>query len=266
MPKVTCEKCGTILHRCNLKRHKQSEACQSRQAINALAQQNKVLAEQVTEQVTAHVTAQVTAQLAAQNEKIEQQMIHQSQTLIRKIDGIASYPQTIINNNHTHNHTTINQFILDTKEPLSLTSIEASVAMGMQANVLRDGAQGIAQYVIQENALPDKVHISDKSRCVVKYHEIDGGNKVVHDKGCTKILNHIFVKFGRDGEIVVDRLSDELEKYMTEQNNIGAWPDEFYDKQMTKLGSVRLQWKKASEGHNNKLRKDVAKAIVLRCQ
>jgi hypothetical protein len=74
------------------------------------------------------------------------------------------------------------------------------------------------------------------------------------------------VKFGRDGEIVVDRLSDELEKYMTEQNEMGAWPDEFYDEQMTKLGKLRLQWKKASEGHDNKLRKDVAKAIVRRCQ
>jgi hypothetical protein len=208
---------------------------------------------------------QVTAQLAAQNEKIEQQMMQQSQTLIQKIDEISNRPQTIINNNHTHN-TTINQYILDTKEPLSLSSIEASVAMGMQPAVLRDGAQGIAQYVIRENKLPKKIHISDKSRAVARYHEIDGDDKVVNDKGCTMILNHIFVKFGRDGEIVVDRLYDELEKYMTEQHENGSWLDDFYDEEMCRLGRLRIAWKKASEGHNNKLRKDVAKAIVLRCQ
>jgi Rieske Fe-S protein len=206
------------------------------------------------------LSEQVTAQIAAHN----QTLVNTVQTLREEVHGMSSRPHTIIN--HTHNHTTINQYILDTKEPLSLKAIEASVAMGMKANVLRDGAQGIAQYVIRENELPKKVHISDKSRAVARYHEIDGGDKVANDKGCTMILDHIFVKFGRDGEIVVDRLYDELEKHMTEQNEIGAWPDDFYDEEMTHLGRLRLEWKKASEGHNNKLRKDVAKAIVLRCQ
>jgi hypothetical protein len=172
---------------------------------------------------------------------------------------IASRPQVV------HNHTTINQYILDNKEPLSLAAIEASVTMGMQAAVLRDGAQGIAQYVVTENNLPKKVHISDKQRYVAKYVEISSED-IVTDKGCEEILNHIFVKHGRDGEILVDRLSDELEKYMTQQNDDRLWPDEFYDKQMTNLGRLRLQWKKASEGHDNKLRKDVAKAIARRCQ
>jgi hypothetical protein len=174
--------------------------------------------------------------------------------------------QEIVNRPQVVHNTTINQFILANKEPLSLKGIEASVAMGMQASVLRDGAQGIAQFVVIENELPKKVHITDKSRHIAKYLEATCGDEIVTDKGLEEILNHIFVKFGRDGEIVVDRLSDELEKYMTEQNEMGAWPDEFYDQQMTKLGKLRLQWKKASEGHDNKLRKDVAKAIVRRCQ
>jgi hypothetical protein len=185
-------------------------------------------------------------------------VVQNHEALNRKVDELASRPQTINN--------TINQYIIATKEPLSLVAIEASVAMGMQAGVLRDGAQGIAQYVVSENELPKKIHISDKQRYVAKYQEATRGEEIVCDKGCEEILNHIFVKFGRDGEIVVDRLSDELEKYMTEQNEIGAWPDDFYNKQMSKSGRLRLEWKKASEGHSNKLRKDVAKAIVRRCQ
>lgn len=185
------------------------------------------------------------------------QMSGMIQSLDRKVEAIASRPQVV--------HNTINQYIIATKEPLSLIAIEASVAMGMQASVLRDGAQGIAQYVVTENELPKKVHISDKSRHTAKYMELDG-EEVVTDKGCEEILNHIFVKFGRDGEILVDRLSGELEKYMTEQYENGSWVDDFYDQQMTKLGMLRLEWKKASEGHANKLRKDVAKAIVRRCQ
>ena len=255
MPRTTklqCEDCGSFLHKRSMKKHRGSDTCQNKQAINSLAYQNEALA--------AQVTAQVTAQIAAHN----QDLIDRVQTLGNKINEISTRPHTIINN-HTHNMT-INQFILNTKEPLSLTAIEASVAIGMEANVLRDGAQGIAQYVIRENDLPKKVHISDKSRAVARYHEVNVGDKVINDKGCTMILDHVFVKFGRDGEIVVDRLYDELEKYMTEQNEIGAWIDDFYDQEMIRLGRLRLAWKKASEGHNNKLRKDVAKAIVLRCQ
>jgi hypothetical protein len=188
-----------------------------------------------------------------ENNKAEERRM---EALNAKMDELAKRPQNV----------TINQFILTNKEPLSLAAIEASVAMGMQASVLRDGAQGIAQFVVSENELPKKIYISDKQRHVAKYLETTCGDEVVTDKGLEEILNHTFVKYGRDGEIVVDRLYDELEKYMTEQNEMGAWPDEFYDQQMTKLGRLRLQWKKASEGHDNKLRKDVAKAIVRRCQ
>jgi hypothetical protein len=191
--------------------------------------------------------------------ELKQEVAENHQILNMKVDEIVTRPQVV------HNHTTI-QFILANKEPLSLAGIEASVAMGMQAAVLRDGAQGIAQFVVTENDLPNKIHISDKSRNVAKYLESSKGEEVFTDKGLEEILNHIFVKFGRDGEIVVDRLYDELEKYMTEQNENGSWIDEFYNQQMMKLGKVRLEWKKASEGHDNKLRKDVARAIVRRCQ
>jgi hypothetical protein len=68
------------------------------------------------------------------------QMSGMIQSLDRKVEAIASRPQVV--------HNTINQYIIATKEPLSLIAIEASVAMGMQASVLRDGAQGIAQYVV----------------------------------------------------------------------------------------------------------------------
>jgi len=236
MPRVTkvaCKDCGTTLHKCNLKKHKQSESCQNRQLLNMVAKQN-------------------------------QELVSTVHTLRKEVQEISNRPQTVIN--HKHNHTTINQYIIANKKPLSLAGIEASVALGMQAAVLRDGAQGIAQYVVTENELPKKIYITDKSRNVAKYLEATRGEEIITDKGCEEILNRTFVKFGRDGEIVVDRLSDELEKYMTEQNEIGSWPDEFYENQMTKLGRLRLQWKKASEGHNNKLRKEVAKAIVRRCQ
>ena len=185
-------------------------------------------------------------------------MIQTLSTQIQEVREIANRPQIVYN--------TINQYIIATKEPLSLTAIEASVALGMQSSVLRDGAQGIAQFVVTENELPKKIHIADKSRYVAKYMESTCGDEIITDKGCEEILNHIFVKFGRDGEILVDRLSGELEKYMTEQNENGSWVDDFYNQQMSKLGKLRLEWKKASEGHANKLRKDVAKAIVRRCQ
>lgn len=110
------------------------------------------------------------------------------------------------------------------------------------------------------------MYISDKNRAVGRYYEIDDIDKVITDKGLTAILDHVFIKSGPTGEIVIDRLCDDLESYMTEQNDLRNWPDDFYDEQISKLIKLRLQWKKASDGHENKLRKDVAKAIVLRCQ
>jgi len=243
LTKVACSDCGTILLKRNMKKHQGSDICQSRQVLNMVAKQNQELAKKSEE-------------ILLQNSHLATSV----QILREEVKEMATRPQTVINN------TTVNQFIIANKEPLSLTAIEASIALGMQASVLRDGAQGIAQYVVTENDLPTKIHISDKQRCVAKYTKVSSGHKVVTDKGCEEILNHIFVKYGRDGEIVVDRLSDELEKYMTQQNEDRLWPDEFYDQQMTKLGRLRLEWKKASEGHDNKLRKDVAKAIVRRCQ
>jgi len=237
MSRVICEKCGTELHRCSLKRHQKSEACQNRQVLNENTRTMNKMSDMIKE--------------LKQEADINHEALKQE---------IANRPHIV------HNHTTITQYILANKEPLSLAGIEASVTIGMQAAVLRDGAQGIAQYVVAENNLPKKVHISDKQRFVAKYMETSNCEEIVTDKGCEKILNHIFVKFGRDGEIVVDRLSDELEKYMTQQNDDRLWPDEFYDQQMMKLERLRLEWKKASEGHDNKLRKDVAKAIARRCQ
>jgi len=232
MPRVTCEKCGTSVHKRALKKHQTSKKCHT----------------QMMTRMMGNVMTNVDHMSG---------MIQTLSTQIQEVREIASRPQIVYN--------TINQYIIATKEPLSLTAIEASVALGMQPSVLRDGAQGIAQFVVTENKLPKKIHIADKSRYIAKYMESTCG-EVITDKGCEEILNHIFVKFGRDGEILVDRLSGELEKYMTEQNENGSWVDDFYNQQMSKLGKLRLEWKKASEGHTNKLRKDVAKAIVRRCQ
>jgi len=239
MPRVTCLKCGADLHNRSLKRHQQSEACQNRQILNA--------------------NTRTICEMSGMIKELKQEVAENHKRLNTKVDEIVTRPQVV------HNHTTI-KFIMANKEPLSLADIEASVAMNMQAAVLRDGAQGIAQFVVIKNDLPNKIHISDKSRNIAKYLEPSKGEGVFTDKGLEEILSHVFVKFGRDGEIVVDRLYDELEQYMTEQNENGSWVDEFYNQQMMKLGKVRLEWKKASEGHDNKLRKDVARAIVRRCQ
>jgi ATP-dependent 26S proteasome regulatory subunit len=164
----------------NLKKHQGMDICSNRRAMNEMAARNESIAQEMTERVS----------------QLEGMITTSVNTLTEKVEKMTSRPQTVINN------TTINQYILKVKEPLSYDAIEASIAMGMKPSVLRDGANGIAMYVIRENNLKEKVHITDKNRTVGRYYEIGSIDKVITDKGLTAILDHVFVKNGPGGGTV----------------------------------------------------------------
>jgi len=132
----------SVMDKRNLKKHQGTDICSNRRAMNEMAVRNDVLAQQMAARVD-----QLEEKIVSSVNILEKKMVNSVSTLAENVQKISSRPQTIINK------TTINHYILTTKEPLSYAAIEASVAMGMQPAMLRDGASGIAMYVARENNL-----------------------------------------------------------------------------------------------------------------